>query len=426
MFRHWSDPRVVLYLWRAIRARGWQFILLFLYIICSNVKSNEFGGMDMNSSNNLTYYGVVRVFGADASDTSGSAVRGAGDVNGDGIDDIMISAPSASPLGRTSAGIVYIIFGRLGGFENSTIDLRTFTTSYTTGFRVLGAYASGNLGIRTGGNGDFNGDGIDDIVVGCNRGNPGTPPRISAGEVYVLFGHDAKSYNVSDIDTLTFTTNLSIGFRMLGAVSSDSLGTFAGSAGDVNEDGIDDIVVSAPAATSNGRSSGGMVYVIYGRNYTSYEAKDIDILTFQFTSTSGFQIFGGNAGDGCGRGTDGIGDVNGDGIDDIAVGCYAADPLSKSLAGLVYVIFGRNSSDSKQSDIDLLTFTGGSDLGYIILGAHSGDRCGWSVRGAGDVNGDGIGDIIIGCQRAQLFSKQRRESLCHIRSKPHSYGSFFY
>ena len=116
-----------------------------------------------------------------------------------------------------------------------------------------------------------------------------------------------------------------------------------------------------------------------------------------FDGTSGFVINGVDSGDRSGRSVSGAGDVNGDGIDDLIIGAYVADANGIDSAGESYVVFGSNSGFS--SSLELSTLNGSN--GFVINGANDGDRIGRSVSGAGDVNGDGIDDLILGAPKGQ-------------------------
>lgn len=122
-----------------------------------------------------------RIDGVSGLDRAGFAVHGAGDVNGDGIDDILIGAVNADPNGYAS-GAGYVVFGRSTGFT-STLQLAALDGS--SGFAIQGQSANDNAGSSVGAAGDVNGDGIDDIIVGA----PGSDANgYGSGASYVIFG----------------------------------------------------------------------------------------------------------------------------------------------------------------------------------------------------------------------------------------------
>ena len=204
------------------------------------------------------------------------------------------------------------------------------------------------------------------------------------------------------------------GFTIGGGASGDNSGYSVSVAGDFNGDGIDDVIVGAqradPVVGGATRNNAGISYVIFGRskadNPAAYYA-NIDLLPLKMAgSPLGFAILGATASDQSGVLVSAAGDVNGDSIGDVIVGAYLADPGSpaRSSAGISYVIFGRSKADNpvaSYANIDLLPLNAaGSALGFAILGAKAGDQSGFSVSSASDVNGDGIGDVIVGAFRS--------------------------
>ena len=197
----------------------------------------------------------------------------------------------------------------------------------------------------------------------------------------------------SVVDLATFNSG-SLGYKILG---ENSIVTHVG---DVNADGIDDFAIGAPTGDPLSRSNAGIVHVIFGQ--TGLVASAVDLLTYN-TGSAGFRIFGAAANYECGYSIASAGDVNHDGIDDLIVGCYLADPSSRTDAGMAYVIFGHSMSTAF-TDLDLASFTSGEE-GFKILGGAGNDRAGHSVSGAGDFNGDGIDDVIVGAYYAGVLSR---------------------
>ena len=176
------------------------------------------------------------------------------------------------------------------------------------------------------------------------------------------------------------------GFIIQGDAAFDDAGRSVSSAGDVNGDGIDDLIVGANGGDDGGISAG-EAYVIYGVAGTARGTVDLTGLT----ATQGFIIQGDRAGDRAGISVSSAGDVNGDGIDDLIVGAYRGDN-GGAYAGEAYVIFGVAGSTRGTLDLTALTPT----QGFIIQGDAAYDLAGYSVSAAGDVNGDGIDDLIVG------------------------------
>ena len=180
-----------------------------------------------------------RLAGATPYDHSGFSVSGAGDVNGDGFDDVIIGAHSANPNGPYS-GASYVVFGDAGGF-NPTMSLANLNGG--NGFKLSGGAAYDYSGFSVSDAGDVNGDGFDDVIVGAYlAGTPGA----YAGEAYVVFGKAGFSPNVQ-----LSNLNGANGFRLDGVSHYDYAGASVSSAGDVNGVGFDDLIVGAHYASAS-------------------------------------------------------------------------------------------------------------------------------------------------------------------------------
>jgi hypothetical protein len=307
-----------------------------------------------------------------ANDRSGFSVASAGDVNGDGFADVIVGAPGPIIGG---AGASYVVFGKASGFA-SNIDLSSLDG--TTGFRISGAAAADNSGRSVASAGDVNGDGFADLIVGAPFADPNGN---YSGSSYVLFGKATgftSDINLSSLDG-------SNGFRLDGTAGDDQSGFSVASAGDVNGDGFDDVMVGAWAADPNGNFSGAS-YVVFGKA-TGF-APDTDLSSLD--GSNGFRLTG-TAGDASGFEIASAGDVNGDGFADVIVGARNADPNGTS-SGASYVMFGKATGFA--SNIDLSSLDGTN--GFRLSGAAAYDLAGFSVASAGDVNGDGFADVIVG------------------------------
>ncbi len=312
-----------------------------------------------------------RLDGIDAGDFSGFSVASAGDVNGDGFGDIMIGAF----LGDNEAGESYVVFGQASGFAAS-VDLAALDG--TNGFRLDGIDANDRSGSSVASAGDVNGDGFADILVGAPDGDS------TAGESYVVFGKAAGFASAINLATLDGTN----GFRLDGSDAFDRSGRSVASAGDVNGDGFDDLIVGADGGAPGGDSYAGESYVVFGK--ASGFAASLDLAALD--GTNGFRLDGIDALDQSGFSVASAGDVNGDGFDDIIIGAYGADPGGDGLAGESYVVFGKASGFA--ASLDLATLDGAN--GFRLDGIDPNDRSGRSVASAGDINGDGFADLVIG------------------------------
>jgi hypothetical protein len=316
-----------------------------------------------------------RLSGSRDGEFLGGSVSRAGDVNGDGIDDVIVTAAGSSE----GVGAAYVVFGKNGGFS---ADLNISTLNGTNGFKITGASGPGST-YKVGAAGDVNGDGLADLFIGAPAAGPsGSAP----GEVYVVFGKRDGFAPQLDLSTL----NGSTGFTVAGAAANDAFGSSVSAAGDVNGDGIGDLIVGAPGADPYW-SDAGAAYLIFGSR-TAPARLDVSRLD----GSNGFRLSGTYIEESSGNSVSGAGDVNGDGFADVLVGAFRAgsDPFA---AGASYVVFGK--SQGFTANLSLADLNGSN--GFKVTGAASWDALGRSVSGAGDVNGDGFADFIVGADGAR-------------------------
>ncbi len=325
----------------------------------------------LNGSNGFRLDGV-------AGDRSGRSISTAGDVNGDGFDDLIVGARYADSNGVNS-GSSYVVFGKASGF-NAAMNLSTLNGS--NGFRLDGV-ADDFSGDSVSNAGDVNGDGFDDLIVGAQGAGSNGP---YSGSSYVVFGKASGFSAAMNLSTL----NGSNGFRLDGEVAYDQSGVSVSTVGDVNDDGFDDVIVGASGTDSNGTWSGSS-YVVFGKASGFSAAMDLSTLN----GSNGFRLDGESKFDLSGESVSNAGDVNGDGFDDVIVSAFRADP-NGSYSGSSYVVFGQASGFSAAIDLSSLD---GSD-GFRLDGRTAYDGSGRSVSTAGDVNGDGFDDLIVGAPDA--------------------------
>ena len=323
-------------------------------------------------------------------DDSGISVSSAGDVNGDGYDDLIIGAQSVGTIQGEydrfpGPGEAYVVYG---GATGADLTLDRSTLDGTRGFALTGISADDEFGFSVSSAGDVNGDGYDDLIIGANGVGS------SAGATYVVYGGASApgTNGVLDISMLDGTN----GFTLTGIDADDYSGRSVSSAGDVNGDGYDDLIIGAYGADLNGNDDAGETYVIYG----GASAPGIDgvLELSDLDGTNGFTLTGSVRNNHVGFSVSSAGDVNGDGYDDLIIGADGNDPGGEIRAGEAFIVYGGASAPGTNGVLDLSTLDGTN--GFILTGIDGFDRVGDSVSSAGDVNGDGYDDLIIGAQDA--------------------------
>ncbi len=321
--------------------------------------------------------GGFAINGRCSNDYSGISVSSAGDVNGDGLADLLVGAWSADPNALSSSGQSYVIFGKTAG---TAVELSAVAAG-TGGFAMNGLTTSDLSGWAVSGSGDINGDGLADVLVTARAADPN---GANSGQNYVVFGK--TSGTAVELSTVATGTG---GFAMNGLSANFQAGESISGAGDVNGDGLMDLIIGSKSGEPHGSSSG-QSYVVFGKT-----AGTLVQLTNVLTGTGGFVINGQISGDQAGKTVSAAGDVNGDGLADLIVGGYAADPNSLNAAGQAYVVFGKTAGTA----VELSSVVAGTG-GFAINGQVALDYAGFSVGSAGDFNGDGLADLIVGAKMA--------------------------
>jgi Ca2+-binding RTX toxin-like protein len=331
------------------------------------------------------------IHGQDAFDFSGFSVASAGDINGDGFADLIIGAELADAAGnaKNQAGDSYVVFGKASGW-GAAVDLTTIAAG-TGGFVIHGQDASDVSGRSVASAGDINGDGFADLIIGAFLADAARNAKNDSGDSYVVFGKASGWGAAIDLTTIAAGTG---GFVIHGQDGGDLSGYSVASAGDINGDGFADLIIGAYGghAAGNAKFGAGDSYVVFGK--ASGWGAAVDLATIA-AGTGGFVIHGQDVGDRSGRSVASAGDINGDGFADLNIGAEPADAAgnAKRYAGDSYVVFGKASGWG--APIDLTTIAAGTG-GFVIHGQDASDNSGYSVASAGDINGDGFADLIIG------------------------------
>ncbi len=304
---------------------------------------------------------------------AGTAVASAGDLNGDGVSDLAVSAPQADVGDDEFAGAVYILFGAANIGASGSISLDTLAAP--SGFRVEGAFEYANLGQALASGGDIDGDGFDELLI----------------DRYVVRGA-ADLHTSADFNTLAL--NGPDGFAITGIISGYASETALAS-GDVNADGFSDIILGDNDVTIGMRYSAGETYVIFG-SPTLGDSGAFNITTLD--GANGFRIQGAEQYDRSGSAV-AAGDINGDGFSDVITGAPRAEEPGSFLSGESYVILGaKDVGNSGTIDLDDPDSVPDAFV-FAITGAADYDYSGEAV-GAADINGDGLEDVIIGARKA--------------------------
>jgi hypothetical protein len=287
----------------------------------------------------------TQFIGENRADRAGVSIAGAGDVDADGYDDVVIGAPNYGML-FSPTGAAYLVLGPVtGSFDLSLADA-TFV-----------GWSQSYAGASVSSAGDVDGDGLPDLLVGAYAFyGPDDGANCCRGAAYVMSGTRRGTRNLALADA-----------RAFGATTSDNLGYSVDGVGDFDGDGLDDILIGS-VADDNGYNSG-TSYVFFGPLSGEFDPSEADV-----------KLVGEAANDYAGGSTAAAGDVDADGLQDLLVGS-----AYNGGAGAAYLVRGGVTGALSLGDADAK-----------LVGESEGDYAGGCVSGAGDVDADGHDDILVG------------------------------
>lgn len=282
------------------------------------------------------------------------------DINHDGLNDIVV--------GDSTRKTTHIIFGTTDIFDPNIVLSEAADASF------VGVQDFDRAGEIVRPAGDVNGDGFDDLLITA-RGAYSTDKLKPEGKIYLIFGKNSgwqQEVSLAEAD-VTFVGE----HGESSEPSGDRAGSSITSAGDVNGDGFDDILISAPGYDADDMDAG-KVYLILGHSGLWPEIYPLDQSNAGFTGEASYGLNN--------SGLASLGDLNQDGLDDFIIGASRYD----NERGAAYIIYGQqngwiHATLSEQSAI-------------TIVGENKGDRFGSSIANVGDFNGDGVSDIVVGAK----------------------------
>ncbi|SKC14983.1 FG-GAP-like repeat-containing protein [Dyadobacter psychrophilus] len=271
----------------------------------------------------------------------GTSVASAGDVNGDGFSDIIVGAPSYNQV-TNDDGIALVFHGSAASVE----------TNFSV--QIIANQAGADLGYSVSGAGDVNGDGYDDVIVGAPFYDNGANDEGAA----FLYRSDGMGVDLSTMLIISMGQALA------------NFGHSVAAAGDVNSDGYGDVIIGAPLYDLKGVTDCGAGFIYYG----SPNGLSVAITNIQYNLTQGARV---------GWSVSGAGDLNADGFDDIVIGVPSYGTYLKPNVGAFMASYGSKTGIK-------------NGVAYFQLGSQFGSEFGSAVSSAGDINGDGYDDVIIG------------------------------
>ena len=325
--------------------------------------------------------------GSRSNDFSGISVRPAGDVNGDGLDDLLVGAPYATRGGMYAAGETYLVYGSSGGFPSSYEVLTNGWLNGTNGIVLTGVEVQGYSGYAVDGAGDVNGDGYGDLLIGAYGAYGLRSGTGYAGKTYLIYGGPQLPAQIVLNEGWFNGTN---GTLFAGSDSMLYVGETLAGIGDANGDGLDDFILGSRNAQGLHSYVVGHTYLIYGSS-NRYPAA-VELTPAWMNSANGSTFEGLTNTLAVGRSLSAAGDVNKDGYADFMTGSHENQPDGQAGQGGVYLVYG---SPTKAGALTTLSpawadgtrgawLSGATNMSYLGL-----------FLSAGDVNADGFSDLLL-------------------------------
>ena len=341
------------------RALPSQFLIFTLLCLCMLAAETTHGASSSGLSGHIILSTVggstpgAILTGETNSDNTGIAVSAAGDINHDGIADVLVGAYNAPNFERN--GKTFLIDGRTApNSPQGTIPLSSVGVS-TLGTQFIGGRSGLASGVSTSAAGDFNGDGIDDLLIGTID-----------SESYVVYGQAGALPGSVSLDTVG-NTRPGVTFKVTDSNFFSS--HVVSGAGDVNHDGIDDILIGAGFTQRQGNDFVGRAYLIYGQSGASQLTGVVDLQNVG-GSIPGAVFTGAQLGDEFGQSVSSAGDVNGDGAADLIIGAYQ-NFIITSKPGKAYLVYGKTGASALSGAINASQIGGGVE-GAVLTGIHAG------------------------------------------------------
>ena len=319
-------------------------------------------------------------------DHLGYAVTRIGDLNGDAREEIAVMANTGDTTGRTNNGIVWVVPGQTGVASVNVSNAGAVLA------RIDGASPGSSVApfgqmIGLDGVGDVNGDDVPDIGIGTYTATA-FGRTTASGAAFAISGTTRGQVDLASSASYLFAVG--------GAFAGHRLGIAIDGAGDVNDDGLADLVIGADSTAA---ANSDAAYVVYGSSTRAAGT----LLDSAALGADGYRIRGAS-GDSTGFGVAGIGDADGDGFDDVAVGAYGADPATGPSAGAGWIVRGVADPSALALDTGLVPANAADTTRTLVIGTAGsrvdgqtgGERFGRSVAAVGDVDGNGAADVAFG------------------------------